>query len=382
MLRRLIFKSPPGFCTARKLLHTFAIQKIMKIITHSKKRFPAFSPFNEIITFILANLLLSIIILLAFMGNPFDSVRVFFISLGWAYAICATQWVGHGYIFNYLDKKIDWIEQPVKRALAGLAALVIYSAIAFYFIQTLFFYLVNGQLPTLSWKWVWGNVFYPVGISFVITITFTAVAFFRAWKTSFKRAEQLNAEMLAYKYEVLRNQINPHFLFNSFNVLSELVYENQDLAVKFIQQLSKLFRYVLDSREKELVPLSEEIEFVKSFSYLLKTRFENKLLFQIDVTAGQHEMIVPVSIQMLIENAVKHNEVSDQFPLIIEINRNEDFIEVSNSLKPKDADDETTRLGLKNLKQQFVFFTKKEIVVEKTADEFIVKLPIINIEKS
>lgn len=320
--------------------------------------------------------------MLAFMGNPFDSIRVFFISLGWAYAICATQWLGHGYIFNFLDKKIDWIEQPVKRALAGLAALVIYSAIAFYFIQMLFFYLVNGQLPTVSWKWIWGNVFYPVGISFVITITFTAVGFFKAWKTSFKRAEQLNAEMLAYKYEVLRNQINPHFLFNSFNVLSELVYENQELAVKFIQQLSKLFRYVLESREKELVQVSEEIEFVKSFSYLLKIRFENKLQFQIDVAAEPDEMIVPVSIQMLIENAVKHNEVSDQYPLTIKIIRNQDFIEVSNSLKPKEADDESTRLGLKNLKQQFVFFTKKDIVVEKSPDQFRVSLPIIKIVKS
>lgn len=345
------------------------------------KRFPAFKPFNKVITFILANLLLSLFILVAFMGNPFRDVRTFLISLGWAYAICATQWLGHGYIFSYLDKKIDWIEKPVKRSLAGLVALVVYSAIAFYFIQTLFFYLVNGQIPTASWNWVVGYVLYPVGISFAITMTFTAIGFFNSWKTSFKRAEQLNAEMMAYKYEVLRNQINPHFLFNSFNVLTDLVYENQALAVKFIQQLSKLFRYVLESREKELVPLMEEIEFVKSFAYLLHTRFENKLFIDIGVQGLPDEMIVPVSIQMLIENAVKHNEVSDAFPLRISIRKKDDYIEVSNTLKIKISDDESTNLGLKNLKQQFAFFTNNEIKIEKTAAEFKVSLPVIKIEK-
>jgi sensor histidine kinase YesM len=345
------------------------------------KRFPAFYPFNKVLTFVLANLLLSLIILVAFMGNPFKSVPYFFISLGWAYAICATQWLGHGLIFSYLDRKIDWIEQPVKRALAGLAALVVYSAIAFYLIQTLFIYLVSGRMPTISWLWILGNVLLPVGISFVITMIFTAIGFFRAWKTSFKRAERLNAEMMAYKYEVLRNQINPHFLFNSFNVLTDLVYENQNAAVKFIQQLSHLFRYVLESRDKELVSLSEEIAFVKSFAFLLQTRFKNKLLINIDVDELNAEMIVPVSIQMLIENAVKHNEVSDAYPLKIDIRKNGDYIEVSNSLKAKMAEEESTNLGLKNLQQQFAFFSNKEIKIEKTATDFTAKLPLIKTEK-
>jgi len=360
-----------------QIITYICLLQIMTEIKNKNKRFPAVYPFNKVVTFLLANLLLSFFILVVFMGNPFQSLRTFSILLGWAYAICATQWLGHGYIFNYLDRKINWIEQPVKRAFAGIAALVIYSVIAFYFIQTLFFYLVNGQMPNVTWKWVLAYVLYPVGISFTITVTITAIAFFRSWKTSFIRAEQLNTEMLAYKYEVLRNQINPHFLFNSFNVLSDLVYENQDLAVRFIQQLSKLFRYVLECREKELVTLDEEIDFVTSFSYLLQTRFENKLKIDTDVQGGNDEMIVPVSIQMLIENAVKHNEVSDAFPLSIKIRKIGTYIEVSNSLKSREADDESTRLGLKNLKQQFAFFTNSEIEVEKTETEFKVKLPII-----
>jgi two-component system, LytTR family, sensor kinase len=336
-----------------------------------------FYPFNQVLEFILANLLLSLVIMFAFMNNPLQSASTFFIALGWAFAICSTQWLGHGYIFHYLDKKISWIEQPVKRAIWGLVALVIYSAVAFFFIQMLFYYLVNGTLPNVTLKWIIGSVFYPVGISFVITLTFTAVGFFRAWKASAVKAEKLNTEMMAYKYEVLRNQINPHFLFNSLNALSDLVYEDQELAVKFIQRLSNLFRYVLDSRDKELVPLSEEIEFVKSFVYLLKSRFDDKLVIDMELEAGEDELIVPVSIQMLLENAVKHNEVSDAFPLKIKVRKVNGYIEISNSLKAKSADDASTKLGIRNLKQQFAFFTDKEIKISKTQNTFVVSVPLI-----
>jgi two-component system, LytTR family, sensor kinase len=212
----------------------------------------------------------------------------------------------------------------------------------------------------------------------VISITFTAIGFFEAWKKSFVQAEKLNAQVMAYKYEVLRNQINPHFLFNSFNVLSDLVYEDQETAVKFIQQLSKLFRYVLDSREKELVKLSDEMEFVRSYFYLLKIRLENRLVYEIDVQTEPSEMIVPVSIQMLIENAVKHNEVSTAYPLKIRIVKKDNSLTVTNSVKPKPADIESTRLGLGNLQQQFAFFTNDELEIAKSETEFRVSLPVIH----
>lgn len=348
-------------------------------IFHLKAK--TFYPFNQVIQFILANLALSFVLMLAFVTNPFSSIQTFLIGMAWSFAICSTQWLGHGWIFDYLDRKISWIKQPVKRSLWGLTALVVYSIVAFYVIQSLMNYLVNGRIPTLSWDWLLGNVFYPVAISFVITLTLTAIGFFKAWKTTAVRAEKLNTEMMAYKYEVLRNQINPHFLFNSFNVLSDLVYEDQALAVKFINRLSSLFRYVLESREKELVTFKEELEFVDSFAYLLKIRFENKLQIHIDAKPGDDELIVPVSIQMLIENAVKHNEVSDAYPLEIEVIKGTDYIEVSNSLKPKLVDDESTRLGIKNLRQQFAYFTDRKVEIIKSDRSFTVRLPIIKSEK-
>lgn len=342
------------------------------------KKLRNYFPLRSVLGFLLANIVLALIIMAAFMGTTYESFNHFILAFAWSFAICATLWLGHGLIFQYLDKRISWLEKPVKRAIVGLVALVVYSTVAFIFIQSLFFYLIKGTLPHINWAWIAGNVFYPVAISFVISITFTAIGFFGAWKKSFVQAEKLNAQVMSYKYEVLRNQINPHFLFNSFNVLSDLVYEDQEMAVKFIQQLSKLFRYVLDSREKELVKLADEMDFVRSYFYLLKIRLENKLDYEIDVSPEETEMIVPVSIQMLIENAVKHNEVSSAYPLKIQITKKDNKLTVTNSVKPKSADIESTRLGLGNLQQQFAFFTNDELEIAKSETEFRVSLPVIH----
>ena len=341
------------------------------------KKLRSYFPLRSIFGFLLANIVLALIIMLAFMGTSYDSLSHFLLTFAWSFAMCATLWLGHGLIFQYLDKRISWLEKPTKRALWGLVALVAYSVVAFLFIQFLFHYLFYGKLPDVTTAWLIGNVIFPVVISFAISLTFTAIGFFEAWKKSFVRAEKLNAQVLAYKYEVLRNQINPHFLFNNFNVLSDLVYEDQETAVKFIQQMSKLFRYVLDSRDKELVTLAEEMEFVRSFLFLLKIRLENKLIYETDVHTEASELIVPVSVQMLIENAVKHNEASASYPLKIKIQKMDDRLIVTNTIKPKQADDKSTMLGLGNLQQQFAFFTNKQLEITKSETEFRVSLPVI-----
>ena len=330
--------------------------------------------------FLLANLALAFIIVLAFMDNPFNSAGTFALAMTWAFAICTTQWLGHGYIFDYLDKKISWIEKPVKRALWGLAALIVYSVIAFTVIQLLFYFIVYGRLPVTTGSWIIGNILAPVAISFVITLTIITVEFFKSWKKSLIKAEKLNTELMTYKYEVLRNQINPHFLFNSFNVLSDLVYEDQDAAVEFIQKLSSLYRYVLESRDMELVMLGEELEFVDSYLLLLNTRFENKLEIHLNVPAGKDDHIVPVSIQMLIENAVKHNELSDAFPLQVRISRIGEQVVVKNSLRKKTRSDNQTGTGLENLRQQYSRFTDRRIETIHSQGAFEVRLPILKTE--
>ena len=326
---------------------------------------------------ILANAALSFLLMLFFMTGMLHDFNSFTVGFLWTFSISFTQWTGLSNIYKYIDRKISWIETPVKKVFVQVSVFLIYSTIAYVLVQFFNFYIWRGILPLQSWKYIVGSVPYTVFISLTISLIFTAIGFFFAWKNSVVQAEKLKAEMMAYKYESLRNQINPHFLFNSLNVLSDLVYDDQAMAVKFIRQMSDLFRYVLDSRDKELVLLKDELEFINSFTFLLKTRFEEKLNIDIDVQANADEYIVPMTLQLLIENAVKHNEVSEAFPLHITIRKNGDYLEVENVLRLKNVGDDSKKTGLKNIIQQFAFFCDHPIEIIKSDDSFQVCVPII-----
>jgi two-component system, LytTR family, sensor kinase len=333
-------------------------------------------PFS-ILQFLLANLGFAFVILAIFMRSYTTDFRDFLFYLSWAFAICITQWTGSVLINYLLDKKIKWIDKPVLRSILGIAILVAYSVVAFIAVKYFMYFLKYGRLPEDQWQFTATSSLSAVIISLIISLIFTAIGFFKAWKRAIDRESNLKTEMMAYKYESLRNQINPHFLFNSFNVLSDLVYADQAMAVKFINQLSELFRYVLDSRDKELVPLSDEVEFMQSYIYLLKTRFEDKLDLSIDMKAGSDDLIVPMTLQMLVENAVKHNEISEAFPLHIHIRRNDNYIEVENSLRVKRVGEDSKKTGIKNIIQQFSYFTERSIEVNQADGKFTVSVPIL-----
>ncbi len=333
-------------------------------------------PFT-ILQYILANMGLSLLIQVMFIRGPIESFPDFLFYLLWSFMICITQWTGALLINRLLDYKLKWIERPVLRSILGIFTLVSYSVIAFMIVKYLMFYLKYRTIPSESWEFTSTSSLYTIIISFNISLIFTAIGFFKAWKKAVAKAEELNVEMMAYRYEALRNQINPHFLFNSFNVLSDLVYADQSMAVKFINQLSDLFRYVLDSRDKELVSLKDELEFMNSYIYLLKTRFEDKLVLEIEIEAASDELIVPMTLQLLVENAVKHNEVSEAFPLHIHIRRNETYLEVENTLRLKKVGEDSKNTGLKNIIQQFSYFTERPIEVIDSDGKFLVRVPIL-----
>ena len=330
---------------------------------------------------ILAGILgLALLITLLFFKNYDQGVREFILSYAWAAAISATQWLGHSYIFGLLDKKYSWKDHLLKRAIWGSLSLIIYSATAFLAVQMVMYLLIEGSLPENPVKWGLRSSYFAILISFIVSLIFVAVGFFQNWKRSLLEAERFKAEMLAYKYESLQNQINPHFLFNSFNVLSDLVYEDPKKAVGFITQLSQLFRYVLDSREKELVPVREELEFIQAYIFLLQTRFEDKLSFQWEFEASEDELIVPMTLQLLIENCVKHNEISASKPLSIRILRKGDYLKVENNLQPKSTEQASGKTGLSNITQQFKYFTDKGIIITETDHSYAVAVPLIKKE--
>lgn len=339
--------------------------------------FKSTKPINRILKFLMANLVLAFIITIVILKGFTADPMKFILYLGWAFIISVTQWIGQRYIYLKLDERISWRENSIKRVIIGSLAIIVYAVIAYLVVQIIMYRIVYGGLPENQLVWILRSSYIAIVASFAICIISAAIGFLRSWKESALESERIKAEMLRYKYESLQNQINPHFLFNSFNVLSDLVYEDQKKAVDFIGQLSQLFRYVLESRDRELVPVAEELEFISSFAFLLQTRFEDKLNIEVDVDSETDEVMVPMTLQLLIENCVKHNEISASKPLSIKVYRDESMIYVANNRQPKLPEESSTGKGLNNLMQQYGFFTERQIIVSETRDDFVVKVPVI-----
>ena len=334
-------------------------------------------PFGRFLRNLGGSMILAIIIAVATYNASYGSMKALLITYAWAFAVCYTQWIGHTFFFKILDRKFSWQEHPRKRAIYGSLVIIIYAVLAYIIVSLIMARIVYGTWPEDQLMWGIKTSYVAIIVSFAVSIVFLAFGFFQSWKNSLLQAENLKAEMLRYKYESLQNQINPHFLFNSFNVLTDLVYEDQKKAVNFISQMSQLFRYVLDSRDKELVPVAEELEFISSFAYLLQTRFEDKLTIETDVDSESDEVMVPMSLQLLIENCVKHNEISASKPLTIHIYREDTMICVANNLQPKGIEERSTGTGLNNLSQQYRYFTNRQIMISETYKDYVVKVPVI-----
>ncbi len=200
--------------------------------------------------------------------------------------------------------------------------------------------------------------------------------FFIVMQKLFEREEKLQNENVKFKYKTLKSHLDPHFLFNSLNTLSELVYEDANKADNFIQKLSNTYRYIIDNEEIELIVLKEELEFVERYFELQKVRCEEKIQLTINAS-NLYVRVLPVTIQSLVENAIKHNSFSLQNPLIIEIKQDGDYLIVKNNIQKKNVLKETTKTGLQNLKEMVKLKLNKELIVSETDNEFIVKIPFV-----
>ncbi len=190
--------------------------------------------------------------------------------------------------------------------------------------------------------------------------------------------ESTKAETATAQFETLKNQLDPHFLFNSLNVLTGLIEENPDNAIDFTTSLSKIYRYVLEQKDKEVVSIQEEINFAKTYVNLLKLRFENSIDFEIEQTTfSETEFIVPLSLQILLENTIKHNIVSDQKPLKIKIYKKDNYLIIENSFQPKETIKDSTGIGLKNIINRYQLISNREVNIEKNEQMFRVELPIL-----
>jgi len=201
------------------------------------------------------------------------------------------------------------------------------------------------------------------------------------WKTKrLQREAAIQRERVESQLEVLKSQINPHFLFNSFNTLISLIEEEPTSATVYVEKLSDFYRSLLQYRQKDLIPLQEELELLRNFSYLLKKRFGENIHLEIPDINGRPAFIPPLTLQMLVENAIKHNIVSKRKPLYIKLGIEGDKIYVSNNLQKKLTEEKSTQFGLQSIQTRFALLGEKQVEIKETKEEYKVTIPIINSE--
>lgn len=228
-----------------------------------------------------------------------------------------------------------------------------------------------------------------IRVGFVVTTTLSLFFYFFVERERSKRRLQermlhstrLQKENFQAQLQSLKNQVNPHFLFNSLNVLSSLIRKNESQAREFIYRLAKVYRSFLDYSHEQLVPLKKEMELTEAYIYLLSTRFGDSLQFNVNISDAQKDLLLPPgSLQMLVENAIKHNGSTRKKPLTIEIYSKENYLIVKNNLQPRLEKVTSTKTGLQNIRRRYKFLSDEEVEFTKTEKEFIAKLPLLKID--
>ncbi len=289
-------------------------------------------------------------------------------------------WKGNEYIYIFTDRYVSWFKTPLKRLFIGLGLMIVYSSTAVTGLTLFFFSVVFKQeINETFFSEIRESVIISIIVSTIIMSFFTARGFLLAWRQAAINVEKIKREHVSSQYEALKNQVNPHFLFNSLNALSSLVYDHPDKAIEFINRLSDVYRYVLDSKDKEAVPVTEELDFVRAYSFLLKTRYEDNIEIEFDVVASEG-YVPPMSLQMLLENVVKHNEISDEYPMKITLRDKDSYIFVANRLQLKEKNTGMSGIGLDNIKSRYSVLTDRPVQIDQTGHEFIVGLPILQID--
>ena len=224
------------------------------------------------------------------------------------------------------------------------------------------------------------NLTYAWLVNLLFHLLNTVVYYFEEYKSTRNEADALKKYQQEAELQMLRNQINPHFLFNNLNVLSSLVMQNNAEANDFIDAFSKVYRYILNNHQKEIVPVEEELQFMQPYVFLLKKRFGEGLNVITTIPQSMHQLyVIPAALQMLVENAIKHNVASKNKPLSISIQIEKDHLCVTNNLQPKQTKEPSTEIGIKNIKKRYELLSNKKVTIETTDNQFMVLLPLITI---
>lgn len=303
------------------------------------------------------------------------------ITVSWFTTVVIMLWLGNRLITRQFNKYFPWLKYGTKRFYAHLTVGIFYSLVITNITYVIFKVLLTTDPPVYEQIIVMNT--FGLAIFIPLFSIYFSVHFLNQWKESELVAEKFKKETVHAELVSLKNHLDPHFLFNNLNILSSLIDKDKGLSKDFLDKFAEVYRVILKSKDEDLISLEEELEFISSYIYLLKTRFEENIQFEMQIKADdKYKMLPPLTLQLLVENAIKHNIISEKKPLKVRIKSADDNrLVIENTLYKKPAElKEVGGSGLENIKKRYNYFSDDEIVIEENAEAFIVKIPLLEVE--
>jgi two-component system, LytTR family, sensor kinase len=328
--------------------------------------------FNDLWFRIIGIPILGIIVPIVFFGKSFGINEGFLVNAFFSIAYAAFYWNICRYIFIWGNTQYPKVTQYKQRlswilGLSLVLILIVCNLFDRFLCPQIIYKPTNLQVNIASF------------FSFLlIALIYETMRYVMLWKSKSVEYEQLQRQITISQLETLKNQVNPHFLFNSLNTLITIIPENSEKAVGFVKQLSKVYRYILEMKEDNITSLENELEFLDAYIFLLKERFGDNLIINIEDSAhlNNYWYLVPLSLQILLENAIKHNIVSNHKPLTIDIKIENKKLIFKNNFQLKNQVQEGTGIGLQNIQKRYKLLSNEPVEIIKTAEYFIVVLPL------
>lgn len=337
------------------------------------------SPKSFIIVFFIGCAVLVVSNALSGRWFNYDSLKGFLTDFGYTILYTVVLSYVNTLYFDYIRKQVFNGFDVLKRIILGVSGATIITLASIFILRIIVDVIGYGEsFSDFISRETWGGYSFSLWITLSILSVFYFAYFYNRYQKTKIKEQKVIAGTASAKFDALKNQLDPHFLFNSLNVLTSLIEENPESAQKFTTSLSKVYRYVLEQKSKDLVTVDEELKFAKTYMTLLKMRFEDSIIFEIpDKASNPEARVVPLSLQLLLENAVKHNMVTSTKPLHIKIYEDGDFLVVMNNLQPKQIVKKSSGVGLENIRQRYKLLSNKKVIINQRAVDFAVAIPML-----
>jgi sensor histidine kinase YesM len=311
-------------------------------------------------------------------GNTISFDTDLLVSFGYTMLYGLSIYFANALLFIYLDKIFEVDRFTQKRVVIGFLSSFLVSILVIFLLRVFAAVIIEQRSFSEFWREeTLANYLVSIILTFIVTLAFHAFYFYKSYNENKVKEQKIIAGSASAQFESLKNQIDPHFLFNSLNVLSSLIEENPDTAQKFTTSLSKVYRYVLEQKDKELISVEEELKFAKTYMNLLKMRFENSITFEVPEFENDEAKVVPLSLQLLLENCIKHNIVSEKKPLHIKIYIEANELIIENNKQIKEVLQDRKGVGLQNIVSRYAILTRRNVIIQESETVFRVKLPIL-----